>query len=278
MRLKNLSGVGTVSEAGRWSTSSVEIRGSCRCSLIFAVYSASIFCFEARLRRLRRRCARRRQRAEATKGSTANREAQERGFATEAGHRPSGNVQENAAQNGGTTGYSTTPARPAALAARLLLAAAHVGALPHPPELVRAAQAHLQRDAGRRRLQPRGAAGVLLLLRAVSRAARADLDRQLLPDREPHRRDPARCSGASRRRTSPTIVTEQIDKIGESNAGGILTFAFLFTLWSSSSARGVDVQHAQRRLRHHRGPAVVEGAADRDRSDRRARAVHPGRR
>ena len=32
------------------------------------------------------------------------------------------------------------------------------------------------------------------------------------------------------------IVTEQIFKIGQSNAGGILTLAFLFTLWSSSSA------------------------------------------
>lgn len=32
------------------------------------------------------------------------------------------------------------------------------------------------------------------------------------------------------------IVTEQIRKIGETNAGGILTVAFLFTLWSSSSA------------------------------------------
>ena len=32
------------------------------------------------------------------------------------------------------------------------------------------------------------------------------------------------------------IVTEQIKKIGESNAGGILTLAFVFTLWSSSSA------------------------------------------
>ena len=32
------------------------------------------------------------------------------------------------------------------------------------------------------------------------------------------------------------IITEQIKKIGESNAGGILTLAFLFTLWSSSSA------------------------------------------
>ena len=32
------------------------------------------------------------------------------------------------------------------------------------------------------------------------------------------------------------IVTGQIIKIGQSNAGGILTIAFLFTLWSSSSA------------------------------------------
>lgn len=32
------------------------------------------------------------------------------------------------------------------------------------------------------------------------------------------------------------IVTEQIIKIGQSNAGGIFTIAFLFTLWSSSSA------------------------------------------
>jgi membrane protein len=32
------------------------------------------------------------------------------------------------------------------------------------------------------------------------------------------------------------IVTEQLSKIGQSNAGGILTVAFLFTLWSSSSA------------------------------------------
>jgi membrane protein len=32
------------------------------------------------------------------------------------------------------------------------------------------------------------------------------------------------------------IVTEQIVKIGQSNAGGILTLAFFFTLWSSSSA------------------------------------------
>jgi membrane protein len=33
-----------------------------------------------------------------------------------------------------------------------------------------------------------------------------------------------------------TIVQEQIGKIASSNAGGILTLAFLFTLWSSSSA------------------------------------------
>src|SRR5688500_1113150 len=32
------------------------------------------------------------------------------------------------------------------------------------------------------------------------------------------------------------IVTDQIVKIGQSNAGGILTLAFVFTLWSSSSA------------------------------------------
>jgi membrane protein len=32
------------------------------------------------------------------------------------------------------------------------------------------------------------------------------------------------------------IVTQQIIKIGQSNAGGILTIAFVFTLWSSSSA------------------------------------------
>jgi membrane protein len=32
------------------------------------------------------------------------------------------------------------------------------------------------------------------------------------------------------------IVTDQIVKIGQSNAGGILTLAFFFTLWSSSSA------------------------------------------
>ena len=32
------------------------------------------------------------------------------------------------------------------------------------------------------------------------------------------------------------IVTTQIAKIGQSNAGGILTLAFFFTLWSSSSA------------------------------------------
>jgi membrane protein len=32
------------------------------------------------------------------------------------------------------------------------------------------------------------------------------------------------------------IVTEQIVKIGQTSAGGILTIAFLFTLWSSSSA------------------------------------------
>ena len=32
------------------------------------------------------------------------------------------------------------------------------------------------------------------------------------------------------------IVTQQIVKIGQSNAGGVLTIAFVFTLWSSSSA------------------------------------------
>ena len=32
------------------------------------------------------------------------------------------------------------------------------------------------------------------------------------------------------------IITVQIQKIGQSNAGGILTLAFFFTLWSSSSA------------------------------------------
>src|ERR1043165_4945559 len=41
---KNLSGVGTLVDAGRWSTSSVVIRGSVRYSLILAVYSASCFC------------------------------------------------------------------------------------------------------------------------------------------------------------------------------------------------------------------------------------------
>src|SRR3954469_15684842 len=40
---RNLSGVGTVAEAGRWSTSSVEMRGSDNSCLIFAVYSASCF-------------------------------------------------------------------------------------------------------------------------------------------------------------------------------------------------------------------------------------------
>jgi len=33
-----------------------------------------------------------------------------------------------------------------------------------------------------------------------------------------------------------TIVTEQITQIANTNAGGVLTFAFLFTLWSSSNA------------------------------------------
>src|SRR5215218_2606049 len=44
MRPRNLSGVGTVLDAGRWSTSSVVIRGSCRYSLIFRVYSSSFGC------------------------------------------------------------------------------------------------------------------------------------------------------------------------------------------------------------------------------------------
>ena len=38
---------------------------------------------------------------------------------------------------------------------------------------------------------------------------------------------------------------------------------------------GGDVQHPQRRLRHHRGTALVEGAPDGDRSHRRPRALHP---
>src|SRR6185503_7803799 len=41
---RNLSGVGTVADAGRWSTSSVVMRGSVRYSLIFAVYAASLRC------------------------------------------------------------------------------------------------------------------------------------------------------------------------------------------------------------------------------------------
>src|ERR1051326_1640540 len=41
---KNLRGVGTVLEAGRWSTSSVVMRGSWRYSLIFFVYSSSLAC------------------------------------------------------------------------------------------------------------------------------------------------------------------------------------------------------------------------------------------
>src|SRR5579883_2704194 len=44
MRPRNLSGEGTVSEAGMWSTSSVVMRGSCRYSWISRVYSSSIFC------------------------------------------------------------------------------------------------------------------------------------------------------------------------------------------------------------------------------------------
>src|SRR5688572_901745 len=48
IRPRNLSGVGTVVDAGRWSTSSVVIRGSCRYSLIFRVYSSSFGCAVAR--------------------------------------------------------------------------------------------------------------------------------------------------------------------------------------------------------------------------------------
>src|ERR1035441_7512282 len=44
MRPRNLSGDGTVSDAGMWSTSSVVMRGSCRYSLMSLVYSSSIFC------------------------------------------------------------------------------------------------------------------------------------------------------------------------------------------------------------------------------------------
>src|SRR6476661_10003869 len=44
MRPRNLSGVGTVLDAGRWSTSSVVMRGSWRYSLIFLVYSSSFGC------------------------------------------------------------------------------------------------------------------------------------------------------------------------------------------------------------------------------------------
>src|SRR5258708_28814999 len=45
MRPRNLSGVGTVADAGRWSTSSVVIRGSWRYSLILAVYAESFGCW-----------------------------------------------------------------------------------------------------------------------------------------------------------------------------------------------------------------------------------------
>src|SRR5271169_1532187 len=44
MRPRNFSGEGTVSDAGMWSTSSVEMRGSWRYSLMSLVYSSSIFC------------------------------------------------------------------------------------------------------------------------------------------------------------------------------------------------------------------------------------------
>src|SRR5215472_11091152 len=44
MRPRNLSGEGTVSDAGMWSTSSVVMRGSCRYSFISLVYSSSSFC------------------------------------------------------------------------------------------------------------------------------------------------------------------------------------------------------------------------------------------
>src|SRR5882724_11180801 len=44
MRPRNLSGEGTVSEAGMWSTNSVVIRGSCKYSWISLVYSSSTFC------------------------------------------------------------------------------------------------------------------------------------------------------------------------------------------------------------------------------------------
>src|SRR5215831_7749952 len=44
MRPKNFSGDGTLSDAGMWSTSSVVMRGSCRCCRISFVYSSSCFC------------------------------------------------------------------------------------------------------------------------------------------------------------------------------------------------------------------------------------------
>jgi hypothetical protein len=47
----------------------------------------------------------------------------------------------------------------------IAVALSHVGAIPHPARLAGALEAHPQRNTDRRRLQPRGAAGLLLAFR-----------------------------------------------------------------------------------------------------------------
>ena len=65
-------------------------------------------------------------------------------------------------------------------------------------------------------------------------------------------------AGRAARRDQDRLRADRQD-LPTDNAGGILTVAFLFTLWSSSSAMVSLCEHAERGLRHHREPAVVEG-------------------
>ena len=71
------------------------------------------------------------------------------------------------------------------------------------------------------------------------------------------------------------IITDQLGKIASGQQGGLFTLGMLTTIWSSSAGDDCDHRHAQYRLWHRGGSAMVESSPDRRRADSRRGHVHP---
>ena len=104
-----------------------------------------------------------------------------------------------------------------------------------PDRLEGAAEAHGRRGPGRQLPRPRGAARLLLLPRALSRAAVSRRDHQLHPGRRACSTPSPACSRAWRRARCCRSSRIRFSRSRNDKSGGLLTLGMLGTIWSTSS-------------------------------------------